>query len=158
MFMVSVVEFTGADLLTTDMPVLRRFTEPLLAAEHVVSVRLRTAALACWPYRFLAGPDADELLRLLEQVSGGGKILVLVADLSHPRELEPDLVREAVRRIRGTGAVIYAEGTLAGTVSDAPGVSAAMWRAQVLPGATRHRVRRDQCPVSCHLATCSADC
>ena len=39
-----------------------------------------------------------------------------------------------MRRIRGTGAVIYAEGTLAGTVNDAPGVWAALWRTQVRLG------------------------
>jgi L-lysine 2,3-aminomutase len=121
---VSVVEFTGADPLTVDTPALRCFIEPLLTARHLVSVRLRTAALACWPYRFTAGPDADELLRLFEQVCVGGKSLELIADLSHPRELEPEPAREAVRRIRGTGAVIYADGTLADTVNDAPGV----WR------------------------------
>lgn len=113
---------------------LRRLIEPLLAAEHLVSVRLRTATLACWPYRFTAGPDADELLRLFEQVSVGGKSLALIADLSHPRELEPEPARDAVRRIRGTGTVIYADGTLAGTVNDAPGVWAALWRAQVRLG------------------------
>ena len=131
---VSVVEFTGADPLTMDTPALRRFIKPLLTAGHLVSVRLRTAALARWPYRFTAGPDADELLRLFEQVCVGGKSLALIADLSHPRELEPEPAREAVRRIRGTGAVIYAEGTLAGTVNDAPGVWAALWRTQVRLG------------------------
>jgi len=131
---VSVVEFAGADPLTMNTSALRHFIEPLLAAEHLVSVRLRTAALACWPHRFTADSDADELLRLFDQVSAGGKTLALIADLSHPRELEPDPAREAVRRIRGTGTVIYAEGTLAGTVNDAPGVWAALWRTQVRLG------------------------
>ncbi len=131
---VSVVEFTGADPLTMDTPTLRRFVEPLLTAGHLVSVRFCTAALARWPYRFTAGPDADELLRLFEQVCAGGKSLALIAELSHPRELEPEPARKAVRRIRGTGAVIYAEGTLAGTVNDAPGVGAALWRIQVRLG------------------------
>jgi L-lysine 2,3-aminomutase len=131
---VSVVEFAGADPLTMNTSALRHFIEPLLAAEHLVSVRLRTAALACWPYRFTAGSDADELLRLFDQVSAGDKTLALIADLSHPRELEPDPAREAVRRIRSTGAVIYADGTLAGTVNDAPGVWAALWRTQARLG------------------------
>jgi L-lysine 2,3-aminomutase len=99
---VSVVEFAGADPLTMNTSALRHFIEPLLAAEHLVSVRLRTAALACWPYRFTEGSDADELLRLFDQVSAGDKTLALIADLSHPRELEPDPAREAVRRIRST--------------------------------------------------------
>ena len=98
---VSVVEFTGADPLTMDTPTLRRFIEPLLTAGHLVSVRLRTAALARWPYRFTAGPDADELLRLFEQVCVGGKSLALIADLSHPRELEPEPAR---RRCAGSAA------------------------------------------------------
>jgi L-lysine 2,3-aminomutase len=71
---------------------------------------------------------------LFDQVCAGGKSVALIADLSHPRELEPEPARAAVRRIRGTGTVIYAEGTLAGTVNDAPGVWAAQWRVQVRLG------------------------
>jgi L-lysine 2,3-aminomutase len=131
---VNVVEFAGADPPTMDTPTLRRFIEPLLTAGHLVSVRFRTAALARWPYRFTVGPDADKLLRLFEQVCVGGKSLALIADLSHPRELEPEPAGEAVCRIRDTGAVIYARGALAGTVNDAPGVWAAPWRIQVRLG------------------------
>jgi L-lysine 2,3-aminomutase len=131
---VCIVELAGADLLTMDTPALRRYIEPLLAVEHLVSVRLRTAVLARWPHRFLAGPDADRLLRLFEQVCAGGKTLTLTTDWSHPRELEPGPAREAVRRIHGTGAVIHADGALAGTVNDASAVWAQMWRNQVRLG------------------------
>lgn len=131
---VSVVEFAGADPLTMDTAALRRYVEPLLEVEHLVSVRLRTDALARWPYRFLTDADAGDLLRLLEQVAAGGKTPALIAGLSHPRELEADPARRAVRQIHGTGTVIYSQGTLAGTVNNTPAAWAAMWRAQVRLG------------------------
>ena len=135
---VTIVEFTGADPLTMDAPALRRYLEPLLTAGHLVSIQLRTSALARWPYRFLAGPDSDELLRLFEQIIAGGKTLALHAQISHPRELEPAPAREAVRRIRGTGVTVYTHGKLAGTVNDASGTWAGMWRAQVRLGMIPH--------------------
>jgi L-lysine 2,3-aminomutase len=99
---VTIVQVTGADPLTAETPALRRYIEPLLAVEHLVSIQLGTAALACWPHRFSPSPDADDLLRLFEEVRAGGKALALRADFSHPRELEPSAACEAIRRIRGT--------------------------------------------------------
>jgi L-lysine 2,3-aminomutase len=131
---VTIVAVTGADPMTAETPALRRYIEPLLAVEHLVSIQLGTAALSRWPHRFLPGPDADDLLRLFEEVRAAGKTLAVRADFCHPRELEPGAAREAIRRIRGAGAVIYADGTLAGTVNDVPGVWAALWRAQARLG------------------------
>ncbi len=131
---VSIAELTGADPLSMGTRALGRYLEPLLTAEHLVSIRLRTSALARWPYRFLAGPDADELLHLVERVIAAGKSLAVLAEWSHPRELEPAPAREAMRRLCGTGATVYSHGKLAGTVNDAPGIWSGMWRTQVRLG------------------------
>jgi hypothetical protein len=64
------VQLTGADPLTMGAPALRRFVEPLLALEQLESIQIDTSALACWPYRFLTDPDADDTLRLFEQIAG----------------------------------------------------------------------------------------
>ena len=70
---VTSVLFTGGDPLIMKTAVLRRYLEPLLSPEleHVVSIRLGTKATAYWPYRFLTDPDADDLLRLFEEVQPG---------------------------------------------------------------------------------------
>ena len=81
---------TGGDPLIMSASVLARYVEPLLdpSLEHVQSIRIGTKAFAYWPYRFLTDGDADELLRLFERISAGGKHLAVMAHFSHPRELE----------------------------------------------------------------------
>src|SRR5690606_5720057 len=114
--------------------VLRRYIEPLLEVETLESIRSGTKALAYWPQRFVTDPDADDTLRLFEQVVNSGKNLAFMAHFSHPRELEPDIVREAVRRIRDTGAVIRTQAPLIRTINDSSETWATMWRTQVRLG------------------------
>lgn len=128
------VQLTRTDPLTMDAPTLRRFIEPLLALGQLESIQIDTSTLACWPYRFLTDPDADDALRLFEQVTASGKTLALMASFSHPRELQPGPVGEAVGRIGGTGAVIRTQGALIGSVNDTADIWASMWRAQVSMG------------------------
>ena len=69
---VSSVLFTGGDPLIMKTAVLRRYVEPLLGPglEHITSIRIGTKAPAYWPYRFVTDADADDLLRLFEEVRG----------------------------------------------------------------------------------------
>lgn len=128
------VRLTGSDPLALGARALRRFVEPLLALEQLESIQIDSSALARWPYRVLTDPDADDTLRLFEQIAASGKALTLLASFSHPRELRPAPVGEAVGRIRGTGAVIHTRGSLIGSVNDAAGIWAAMWRTQIRMG------------------------
>ncbi len=97
---VTSVLFTGGDPMIMGAPVLRRYLEPLLDAEldHIESIRIGTKSLAYWPQRFVSDPDADDTLRLFEEVAEKGRTLAFMAHFSHPPELEPELVGEAVRR------------------------------------------------------------
>jgi L-lysine 2,3-aminomutase len=133
---VTSVQLTGGDPLMMGAAALRRHVEPLLAVEQLASIRISTSALACWPHRFLNGPDgdADDTLRLFGQVCAAGKNLTLMAGFCHPRELEPAPAGEAARRIRDTGALICTQAPVAGSVNDAASIWAAMWRTQVRMG------------------------
>jgi KamA family protein len=133
---VTSVLITGGDPMIMGAPVLRRYIEPLLepGLEHIESVRIGSKALAYWPQRFVSDPDADETLRLFERVIAAGRTLAFMAHFSHPRELEPPLVAEAVRRIRSTGAVIRTQAPLIRTINDRPATWAAMWRKQIRMG------------------------
>jgi L-lysine 2,3-aminomutase len=133
---VTSVLITGGDPMIMGAPVLRRYIEPLLepGLEHIESVRIGSKALAYWPQRFVSDPDTDDTLRLFERVVASGRTLAFMAHFSHPRELEPPLVREAVRRIMATGAVIRTQAPLIRTINDDPATWAAMWRAQVRLG------------------------
>ena len=62
------VLFTGGDPMIMGEPVLRRYIEPLLRLEQLESIRIGTKALAYWPQQFVTDPDADDMLRLFEQV------------------------------------------------------------------------------------------
>ena len=117
-------------------PVLRRYIEPLLdpRLDHLESIRIGSKSLGYWPQRFVTDPDADETLRLFEDVVASGRCLAFMAHFSHPRELESPLVAEAVRRIRATGAVIRTQAPLIRSINDDPAIWAGMWRTQVRMG------------------------
>ena len=87
--------------------------------------------MAWWPYRFVTDIDADDLLRLFEQVVNSGKHLALMAHYSHPRELSPPISKLAIRKIQQTGATIRSQAPLIRNVNDYSDIWAAMWQKQV---------------------------
>jgi KamA family protein len=133
---VSDVLFTGGDPLIMRGWHLRDYIEPLLGPgfDHIRHIRIGSKALAFWPYKFLTDPDADDLLRLFERVSQSGRQLALMAHFSHPRELETKAVREAITRIRNTGAIIRTQAPLIRHVNDSAQVWADMWKLQTRLG------------------------
>lgn len=147
---VNSVLFTGGDPLVMRSSVLRRFIEPLLAADldHINSIRLGTKALAYWPHRFTSDDDADDLLRLFEQVRGAGRHLAVMAHYTHHRELETAAAQFALQRVQASGAVVRCQAPLVRHVNDAPEVWSELWRRQVLLGAVPYYmfVERDTGP------------
>jgi KamA family protein len=133
---VTSVLITGGDPMIMGAGVLRRYIEPLLdpALRHIESIRIGSKSLAYWPQRFVTDPDADDTLRLFEEVAEAGRTLAFMAHFSHPRELESPLVAEAVRRIRNTGAVIRTQAPLIRSINDDPGIWSGMWRTQARMG------------------------
>jgi KamA family protein len=125
------VLFTGGDPLIMRTSVLRRYIKPLLKIDSLHSIRIGTKALAWWPYRFVTDSDADDLLRLFEEVQAAGKHLAFMAHYSHPREMSTTISETAVRRILNTGATIRAQAPLIRNVNDCPDIWAAMWQKQV---------------------------
>jgi KamA family protein len=131
---VTSVLFTGGDPMIMTAQVLRRYVEPLLELDQLESIRIGTKSLAYWPQKFVTDPDADDMLRLFEQVAAAGKTLAFMAHFSHPREMESPTVREAVRRIRDTGAIIRTQAPLIRSINDDPAVWESMWRTQLRMG------------------------
>ncbi|MFJ7203410.1 KamA family radical SAM protein [Streptomyces sp. NPDC098789] len=127
------VLFTGGDPMIMRTDVIRRWVEPLLepAADSIRTLRFGTKALSYWPARFTTGEDADDLLRLFEQAVAAGRHVAVMAHFSHPRELETQAVRDAIARIRSTGAVIRAQAPLVAHVNDDAAAWARMWQMQV---------------------------
>jgi len=134
---VTSVLITGGDPMVMRSAVLRRFIEPLLhpSLEHVESIRIGTKSLAYWPYRFVTDSDADDVLRLFDEVRESGKHLALMAHYSHPRELETQSAIEAVEQIKNTGAIIRCQAPLIRHVNSSSDCWAELWRRQVRVGA-----------------------
>jgi KamA family protein len=133
---VTSVLITGGDPMIMGAAVLRRYIEPLLGPglEHLESIRIGTKSLGYWPQRFVTDPDADDTLRLFEEVTAAGKSLAVMAHFSHPRELESSLVADAVRRIHSAGGVIRTQAPLIRSINDDVATWTGMWRTQMRMG------------------------
>ncbi|MGE0386828.1 MAG: KamA family radical SAM protein [Gammaproteobacteria bacterium] len=147
---VNSVLFTGGDPMVMRTQVLRRYIEPLLSPEldHINSIRIGSKAPAYWPHRFVSDPDADDLLVLFEKVRRSGRHLALMAHYSHPRELEPPVAQQAIRRVTDAGAVVRCQAPLIRHVNDSADAWMRLWHRQVLLGAVPYYmfVERDTGP------------
>lgn len=125
---------TGGDPMVMSAERLRRHLEPFLELPDLETIRIGTKSVASWPHRFVTDADADETLRLFERVTASGRTLALMAHFSHPVELATNETQEALRRIRGTGAVVYAQAPLIGRVNDDANIWAELWHAEFKAG------------------------
>ncbi|MCC8145641.1 MAG: lysine 2,3-aminomutase [Bacteroidales bacterium] len=125
--------FTGGDPMVISASVLRSYIEPLLQPEfnHIHSIRIGTKSLTYWPYRFLSDKDSDDIFRLFDSIIAAGKNLSIQAHFNHPVELSTDAVKQAISRIRTTGAQIRTQSPLLKHINDRPELWAQMWRKQV---------------------------
>ena len=127
---------TGGDPMVMKTRHLESYLEPLLQPEleHLQTVRIGTKALTFWPQRFVTDDDAAGLLKLFTKLVKAGKHVAIMAHFNHWREMETPIVREAIRRIRATGAVIRTQAPLVQHINDDADVWVRMWRTQVRLG------------------------
>lgn len=127
---------TGGDPMVMKTKHLREYLQPLTdrSLAHVQTIRIGTKSLTFWPQRYVTDADADELIALLEQLVAQGKHVAIMAHFNHWREMETPIVREAIRRIRATGAQIRTQAPLIRHINDDPAVWSRMWRNQVQLG------------------------
>ncbi|MCW5907756.1 MAG: hypothetical protein KIS94_07860 [Chitinophagales bacterium] len=128
--------FTGGDPMVMNTQRLSDYIEPLLDSElsHLQTIRIGTKALSYWPYRFTTDTDADELLRLFEKIVKSGRHVAIMAHFNHYNELKTEAVKEAIARIRNTGAEIRTQSPLMRNINDHPRTWAKMWKLQVKLG------------------------
>ncbi len=115
---ISDVLFTGGDPMIMKSNVLRRYVEPLLGIDSVTTIRIGTKAPGYWPQRFVTDEDADDLLRLFEEMVVAGKHVAVMFHCSHPAELSTEIAQQALRRIRATGANIRIQGPVLRHIND----------------------------------------
>lgn len=129
---VSDLLITGGDPMVMKTKHMAGYLRPLLEKEfdHIHNIRIGTKAISFWPYRFISDDDADELLELLAALVKQGKQVAIMAHFNHWRELSTIAAREAIRRIRATGAVIRSQSPLIAHINDDAAVWSKMWRMQ----------------------------
>ncbi|MCC6383541.1 MAG: lysine 2,3-aminomutase [Bacteroidia bacterium] len=127
---------TGGDPMIMATQRLKSYIEPLLSVQfsHLQTIRIGTKALGYWPYRFTTDPDANELLKLFDKVVAAGKHLSIMAHFSHYRELQTPAVKEAIQRIRNTGAEIRTQSPVMRHINDDAKIWLKMWKTQVKLG------------------------
>ena len=127
---------TGGDPMVMKTRHLATYLEPLTDArfERLQTIRIGTKSLTFWPQRYVTDADADDLLRLLERLVAAGKHVALMAHYNHGRELDTPIAREAIRRVRDTGAVIRTQAPLLRHINDDADAWADMWRTQARLG------------------------
>lgn len=125
--------FTGGDPMVMSASSLENYIRPLLEPEfaHIRSIRIGTKSLTYWPYRYLTDKDSDNIIRLFAEISNSGKNLSVQAHFNHPRELSTYAVKQAIARIRKTGAQIRTQSPLLKHINDKPELWSQMWRKQV---------------------------
>ncbi|GMR25437.1 MAG: KamA family radical SAM protein [Ignavibacteria bacterium] len=130
------VLITGGDPMIMSAKNLASYIEPLLEPEfeHIRNIRIGTKSVAYWPYRFVTDNDSDDILRLFEKIVNSGKHLAVMGHYNHWKELSTDVAKEAVRKIRNTGAQIRTQSPLIKHVNDNPDVWTKLWLEQVKLG------------------------
>jgi len=133
---ISDVLFTGGDPMIMKASMFSVYTDALLDAKlpNLKTIRIGTKAVSYWPYKFLTDSDADETLRNFEKIVKSGTHLAIMAHFNHLVELSTDPIKEAIKRIRKTGAQIRTQSPLLAHINDDSSMWAKMWQKQVSLG------------------------
>ncbi len=129
--------FTGGDPMVMGYKVFRQYIDPILENCHrtnVQTIRIGTKSLSFWPYKYTTDKDADKFIDLFKEITDSGLNLAFMAHFNHPVELGTPVVKEAVKRIRSTGAMIRTQSPLVKHINDSADVWARMWQLQVNMG------------------------
>ena len=127
------VLITGGDPMIMSAEKLRAYIEPLLEPEfaHIKNIRIGTKSLSYWPYRFVSDKDSDKIIKLFDKVMSSDKHLAIMAHFSHPVELQSDIVKKAIRKLRNVGVKIRTQSPVIKHVNDSSQVWEDMWKEQV---------------------------
>jgi len=133
---ISDVLFTGGDPMIMKASMFSVYTDALLDAKlpNLKTIRIGTKAVSYWPYKFLTDSDADETLKNFEKIVKSGTHLAIMAHFNHLAELSTDPIKEAIKRIRNTGAQIRTQSPLLAHIHDDANLWAEMWQKQVSLG------------------------
>lgn len=127
---------TGGDPMTMNYKVFSSYIEKLLKADirHIDIIRIGSKSLAYWPYKFTEKKESDKFLKLFEKIVNSGRQLAFMAHFSHYRELQTEVVKNAISRIRNTGAIIRTQSPVIKRINDDPKIWIKMLKEQARLG------------------------
>jgi L-lysine 2,3-aminomutase len=128
---------TGGDAMVASAEVLSRYIDPLLNnpdTSHLQTIRFGTKSLAYWPTTFTTDDDATAKLALFKKIEDSGKSVSIQAHFTLPVELKTNVVKEAIRNIQATGAIIRTQSPIIRGINDSAECWAEMWNLQTRLG------------------------
>ncbi len=128
---VTEILITGGDPMIMSSKILAQYIDPLLKVESLRTIRIGTKSLSYWPYKFTSDKDAEGTLAVLKKVTEAGKHLAVMAHFNHPKELEPEVVGEAICNLRNIGAEVRTQSPLLRHINDSAEIWTDMWEKQV---------------------------
>lgn len=133
---ISDVLFTGGDPMIMNAKIFSTYINSLLDANlpNLRIIRIGTKALSYWPYKFLTDDDVNETLDIFRRIINKGIHLSIMAHFNHLVELETYAVKEAIKKIRVTGAQIRTQSPVLRHINDDSNMWAEMWKTQVQLG------------------------
>ncbi len=130
---ISDILFTGGDPMIMKASLFAAYIDKLLdaALPNLKTIRIGTTALSYWPYKVLTDKDADETLDTFRRIVSKGKHLAIMAHFNHLVELKTGSVKQAIKKMRETGAQIRTQSPLLTHINDDANMWAQMWQKQV---------------------------
>lgn len=127
--------FTGGDPMVMNPRRFSKYIDEILEADipHLQNIRIGTKSLAYYPYTY-NDKNGEVILRAFEKVNQSGKHLAFMAHFNHYVELSTPAVKEAIERIRATGAKIRTQSPVFRNINDSPEIWSKMWKEQVKLG------------------------
>jgi len=124
---------TGGDPMVMKASVLDAYISKILDANlpNLKTIRIGSKSLSFWPYRYITDTDAEDLLNVFKKITASGKSLAFMAHFNHPKELSTEVVKQAIKKIRLTGAQIRTQSPLLNHINASPNIWAKMWQKQV---------------------------
>ena len=130
---VSDILFTGGDPMIMKASLFAAYIDKLLEADlpNLKTIRIGTKALSYWPYKVLTDKDAEETLETFRRIVSKGIHLSIMAHFNHLVELKTGSVKQAIKKMRETGAQIRTQSPLLTHINDDANMWAQMWQKQV---------------------------
>ena len=130
------VLFTGGDPMIMKAKIFSKYVEILIEARlpNLKTIRIGTKSLSYWPYKFLTDSDSEEMLDIFKKVTENNLHLAFMAHFNHLNELSTPSVKNAIKKVRETGAEIRTQSPLLAHINDDSEMWSNMWSKQVQLG------------------------